>query len=100
MHTWCIGVAITSDPFIVGNRVVVTCSDNVGVADRIEWLSEMGQVVASESSVQQLTLTFDPVNDTFRDSEVTCLVTRNETISTQTLPIIVIGMYECYLLLS
>ena len=71
-----IGVStVSSDQFIVGQRAVVTCSSDSGVVEMIEWQSG-GQVVASATSVQQLQLVLDPVNDTIHGSEVICLVTR------------------------
>ena len=61
-------------------------------------MSGGGTVVASATSVQQLMLVFDPVNDSLslHDSDFTCLITRdegtpNETVSNQTLPITVEG---------
>ena len=93
------GVTLTTsgtDFFTVGGRSVVTCSSDSGVADRMQWLSGAGLVLATDTSIQQLDLTFDPVNDSLHGSEVTCSVTRDEgrpsqTVSTQTLPISVRG---------
>ena len=91
-------MSITSDPdvFTVGSRAVVTCSSDTGVADRIEWVSGAGLVLVSGTSVRELELPFNPVNDSLHGSEVTCSVTRdegstNQTVFSQTLSISVRG---------
>ena len=97
-----IGVTITvvSDAtgFVVGSAAVVTCSSDLGTADRIEWRSREGQVLVSEDSVQQIDLVFNTVNDSLHGSNITCFVTRDEgranhTVSNQTLLISVRGTY-------
>ena len=91
-------MTITRDTafFTVGSPAVVTCSSDSGVADRIEWRSGEGQVLVTSNSVQQLDLTFAPVNDSIHGSNITCFVTRdegraNQTVSNQTLFVSVRG---------
>ena len=71
------GVTVMSDRFFVGQRVVVSCSSDSGVVERIEWQRE-GQVIVEATSVQRLELVLDPVSDTDHGVTVTCIVTRNE----------------------
>ena len=94
------GVTITNDPlpFTVGQNAVLTCSSDSGVVDRIHWVSRNGLVLASDTSVQQLQFMLRPVNDSLsvHTSNFTCSVTKdegrlNQTISNQTLPVIVIS---------
>ena len=93
------GVTIVTDTdsFTVGSRTVATCFSDAGVADRMQWLSGTGLVLATATSVQQLDLTFDPVNDTLSNmSEFTCSVTRDENsirqrVITKSLPIFIGG---------
>ena len=101
-----LGVTITvSAGIVVGSTSIVTCSSDVGNADRIEWRSREGQVLVSRDSVQQVDLVFNPVNDSLHDSDITCFVTRdegraNQTVSNQTLSISVRGgrvQYEVYM---
>ena len=95
-----IGVTITvfsgGAGFVVGSSVTVTCSSDSVNTDRIEWRSREDQVLDSGVSVQQIDLVFNPVNDSLHDSNITCLVTRdegraNQTVSNQTLSISVRG---------
>ena len=81
-----------TDRFTVGSRTIVTCSSDAGMADRILWVSGMGEVLVNETQVDEADLRFNPVNDSLHGSEVTCSVIRNEggpsqTVSNQTLPI-------------
>ena len=81
----------------MGGVATVTCSNDGGVADRIQIVTESGNLMASEMSVEMLTLTIDPVTDTLHNSDVTCFVTNNaggadETVFNQTLAITVDGM--------
>ena len=70
---------------------MVTCSSDDGVADRIEIVSDAGQV--SQASVETLTLTINPVSDSLHNTDVTCTVTRtNGMVADQTLTITVDGM--------
>ena len=94
------GVTISNDPFIIGSRATATCTSDSGVADRIEWRSNEGDVLDSGTSLSDLVLVLDPVNDSLsvHGSEFTCVITRdeglaNETVSNQTLPVTVRGMY-------
>ena len=91
----CAGVDVTSDSdnFIVGSSIELTCTNVLGVADRMEWVSGAGQVLGNGTLIQQLSLTFDPISDSLQGSEVICVVTRGGDVRVnQTLPITVIGM--------
>ena len=102
-----VGVTITNDalPFTVGQNAVLTCSSDSGVANRIEWVSRDGVVLASDTSVQQLQLMLMPVNDSLsvHTSNFTCSVIKdegrlNQTISNKTLPVAVIstGLFSLF----
>ena len=97
-----IGVTVRSSPDIpltVGQNATLTCTNDVGVADLIEWRSSDGTVLASDTSVNMLELFLAPVNDSLSIHGVkfTCHVTRNSNMFTQSLPITVIGRFS-YLL--
>ena len=92
---------MTSDPlpFIVGQNAVLTCTSDTGVADLIEWVTEDGVVLASDTAVEELQLVLSPVNDSLsvHMADFICIVTRNNlilTTSNQTLPVRVIGMFH------
>ena len=91
--TWCScpGIEISNDPLVVGSRAVVTCSSDSGVVDRIEWVSREREVLASGTSIQQLMYVVDPVRDNLHGSEFICIVTRNQMVFNQTLPLTVRG---------
>ncbi len=99
---------LDATPFFVSCTASVTCSSDDGVADRIEIVSEDGQLMASEVSVQTLTLTVNPVTDSLHNTTFTCSVTRNmggtanQTVSCQAVFITVNGMQTVvyHLLLS
>ena len=81
---------------MVGQNVVLTCSSDTGVVDRIQWVSRDGVVLASNTSVQQLQFMLRPVNDSLsvHTSFFTCSLTKdegtlNQTISNQTQPVTV-----------
>ena len=84
------GVSISSDPFIVGMSATHTCTSDVS-ANRIEWLDNDRRVVAIVTSMDQLDLTFNPVNDSIHNSVYTCRVTRGEEIAEQNVTIKVTG---------
>ena len=87
---YCPGIDISNDPFVVGSRAVVNCSSDSDV-DRIEWISREGEVLSSGTSIQQLMYVVDPVRDNLHGSEFTCIVTRNQIVFNQTLPLTVRG---------
>ena len=88
-------MTVTSDRFVVGKRVMVTCSSDTGVVERIEWQRER-QVVVEATSVQQLELVLDPVSDTDHGVTVTCVVTRSEQdMTNQSLTISATGKSAC-----
>ena len=83
----------------MGNHATATCSSDSGVVERIEWHNNEGGLLASATSVQNLTLALDPVNDSLEvhGSEFICFITRNDeffngTLSNQTLLITVTGI--------
>ena len=91
--TWCYcpGIEISNDPFVVGSRAVVNCSSDSSVVDIIEWVSREGEVLVSGTSIQQLMYVVDPVRDDLHRLEFICIVTRNQMIFNQTLPLTVRG---------
>ena len=91
--TWCYcpGIEVSNDPFVVGSRAVVNCSSDSGVVDRIEWVSREGEVLASGTSIQQLMYVVDPIRDNLHRSDFICIVTRNQMVFNQTLPLTVRG---------
>ncbi len=78
------GVSLDATPFVVSRTAEVTCSSDDGIADRIEIVSEDGLLMASEASVQHLTLTVNPVTDSLHNTNFTCSVTRTMGTTTQT----------------
>ena len=87
-------------PLTVGQNATLTCTnDDVALADFIEWRSSDGTVLDSDTSVNMLELLLAPVNDSLsiQGVELTCHVTRNSNVFTQSLPITVIGKFS-YLL--
>ncbi len=76
MYLYVYTVTVTGGDFTVGSVAVVTCSSDDGVVDRIELISEAGQLMANKTSVQMLALPLDPVTDSLHLSEFICFVTR------------------------
>ena len=81
---------IRNDPFIVGMSATLTCTIDVSV-NQIEWLDSERRVVAI-TSMDQLDLTFSPVNDSIHNSIYICRVTRREAIDEDSITINVIGI--------
>ena len=81
-------------PFPIGQDATLTCTNDAGVADLIEWRSSDGTVLNSSTSVSMLELRFTPVNDSLslHGMEFTCYVTRTTGTFNQTLSIAVDGM--------
>ncbi len=79
-------------PLTVGRDETLTCVSELGMADRIEWTSS-GRVLASESSIDRLSLTFSPVNDTtdIHGNDFVCSVHLSQQTFNQTLPTTVTG---------
>ena len=91
-----IGVAVRSSPNVplrVGENATLTCTNNVGVADLMEWRFVDETVLASAPLVNMLELLLAPVNDSLsvHGAVFTCHVTRNSTMVTQNLSATVIG---------
>ena len=78
MHT---GVSIIRDQFNVGDSATARCSSDTAAA-RIEWLNN-GVVVESDTSTQQLSLVFSPVNDSIHNQVYVCRVTREGGAQTE-----------------
>ncbi len=94
-----IGVSLVATNFVVGGAAMVTCSSDDGVAERIEIVMESGRLMASEVSVETLTLSIDTVTDTLHNTSITCFVTRatgttSLIVSNQTITITVNGMWK------
>ena len=83
-------MSISSDLFIVGMSATLTCTSDVS-ANQIEWLDSERRVVARVTSMDQLDLIFNPVNDSIHNSVYTCRVTRGEEIAEQNITIDVTG---------
>ena len=93
-HT--IGVTVRSSPNVplrVGENSTLTCTNDVGVAELVEWRSSDGTVLARVASTNMSELLLSPVNDSLsvHGADFTCHVTRNSTIFTQNLAVTVIG---------
>lgn len=95
-----VGVTLGSTgSFIVGSSAVLTCFNDAGVADQMEWLSEEGRLLVRNTSVQHLDISFDPVDDSLHDTMFTCSVIENvgganRTVLNQTFPISVRGEFD------
>ena len=89
-------MTLLSDPFIVGMSATLTCTSDVS-ANRIEWLDSERRVVAIVTSMDQLDLTFNPVNDSIHNSVYTCRVTRgDEMVAEQNITIDVPGNHTLH----
>ena len=77
----------------MGKNATLTCTNDAGVADLIEWRSSDGTVLSSATSVNMLELLLTPVNDSLsiHGVDFTCHVTRNTTTFTQSLSVTVMG---------
>ncbi len=78
-----IGVVIRdlAETYMVGINVTITCHSDTAT-DRMEWLTNNGTVIFTETLTQQLDLHFTPVNDSVHGCIYVCRVTRktNETV--------------------
>ena len=84
-------MTLLSGPFIVGMSATLTCTSDVS-ANRIEWLDSERRVVAMTTAMDQLDLTFNPVNDSIHNSVYTCRVTKgDEMVAEQTITVDVTG---------
>ena len=79
---------------VVGEAASITCVSDAP-ATRIEWLDSERRVVARVTSMDQLDLTFNPVNDNVHNSVYTCQVTRGDRMVEDNVTITVIGIYYC-----
>ena len=85
------GILIRTDSFIVGMSASLTCTGDTP-ATRIEWLDSERRVVSRVTSMDQLDLTFSPVNDSIHNSVYTCRVTRGNDIVEDCITINATGM--------
>ena len=60
----------------MGSNDSITCRSDTDT-ERMEWLTQEGTVIVSESNVTQLNLTFTPVSDSIHGQVYICRVTRN-----------------------
>ena len=67
------------------------CTSDVS-ANQIEWLDGDMTVVARVTSMDQLDLTFNSVNDSIHNSVYTCRVTRGEAMNEDSVTIDVTGI--------
>ena len=61
-------------PLTVGSRATATCLSPSGLADKIEWFDSKGNSLISTTSMQELMLVLDPVNDS--GLNFTCHITK------------------------
>ena len=91
-----IGVTVRSSPNVplrVGENATLMCTNDVGVADLLEWRSVDGTVLARSTLVNMLELFVVPVNDrlSVHGAVFTCHVSRNSTMFAQNLLVTVNG---------
>ena len=60
----------------MGSDANITCRSDTDT-ERMEWLTQEGTVIVSESNVTQLNLTFIPVSDSIHGQVYICRVIRN-----------------------
>ena len=86
-------MSIIRDQFNVGDSATARCSSDAA-AVRIEWLNN-GVVVGSDTSTQQLSLVFSPINDSIHNQVYVCRVTRGGGAQAeQNFTVIVDGKYN------
>ena len=61
---------------IVGSDASITCRSDTDT-ERMDWLTQEGTVIVSESNVTQLNLTFTPINDSIHGQVFICRVVRS-----------------------
>ena len=60
----------------MGSNASITCRSDID-AQRMEWLTQEGTIIVSESNVTQLNLTFTFVNDSVHGQVFICRVVRS-----------------------
>jgi len=83
--------------FTVGQQASVVCSSDLDV-NMIEWIYNYNVVVQS-SSVEQLSLVFNPVNDSIHGRQYTCRVTSPYGIQEETIQVTAESKLHIFLLL-
>ena len=88
-----IGISIRKSGSIltVGENASLTCTSDLSISS-IEWLHNF-QVVNSSSSLPELELNFNPVNDSIHGNEYTCRVTSPYGVQEQTVQLVVQSKY-------
>lgn len=64
----------------VGDDGSLVCKSIITV-DVIEWLNSDGEVIASETGADELTLTFAPVNVSINNKKYTCRVNKSASLN-------------------
>ena len=67
----------------VGDNGSLLCKSIIPV-DVIEWLNSDGEVVASETSTSELSLTFSPVNTSVSNQRFTCRASKGGSVNKTT----------------
>ena len=62
----------------MGSNASITCRSDID-AQRMEWLTQEGTIIVSESNVTQLNLTFTPVSDSVHGQVYICRVVRSSS---------------------
>ena len=88
---FCSGVLIRTDPFIVGMSATLMCTSDVS-ANQIEWLDSERRVVARVTSMDQLDLAFNSVNDSIHNPVYTCRVTTGDAMNEDSITVNVTGI--------
>ena len=83
--------------FTVGQQASVVCSSDLDV-NMIEWIYNYNVVVQS-SAVDQLSLVFNPVNDSIHSRQYTCRVTSPYGIQEETIQVTAESKLHIFLLL-
>ena len=60
----------------MGSNANITCRSDTDT-ERMEWLTQEGTIIVSESNVTQLNLAFTPVNDSVHEKVFICRVIRS-----------------------
>jgi phenolic acid decarboxylase len=84
-----------AETYTVESNVSITCRSDTDT-ERIEWLTQEGTVIVSESNVTQLDLHFTPVNDSIHGQVYICRVIRSDSdiIAEQNFTMNVVGWYS------
>ena len=92
-------VRISPDiPVINGVNTTLTCTDDAGNADLIEWLTDSGIILASTMSEESLELFMTPESLLIHGENFTCHVLRNNSSCTQPISVNFNGKFILFLI--